>query len=133
MSTRMTKEDFPVSFGVFKPVGHVVVALSTDEVAQEMNQALLDRGLAAEDIVFFRADEMSEKLKTHIPHISGTAGFGTEIQFMRHYDELAATRHGWLIVYTADSDQEPLVQELAEQFNAKLAHKYNLLVTEELI
>lgn len=133
MSTRMTKEEFPTSFGVFKPVGHVVVSLKDDETAQAMAGALLEQGFAEEDIVFFRADEMSEQIKTHMPHINAAAGFGTEIQFMRHYDELAATGHGWLIVYTPDPKQEPIVAEVAERFNADLAHKYNRLITEELI
>lgn len=133
MSTRMTKEDFPVSFGVFKPVNHVVVSLPNDDVATEMSRALLDKGFTQEDVIQFRSDEMSEQLKTRIPHISGTAGFGTEIQFMRHYDELASTGHGWLVVYAPDSEQDPVVAEVAQQFNADLAHKYHRLVTEELI
>ncbi len=133
MSTRMTKEDFPVSFGVFKPVGHVVVALKDDEVAEQMAGALLERGFAEDDVLQFRSEEMSERLKTHLRHVSGTAGFGTELKFMEYYDELAAEGYGWLIVYTPDPKQEPIVAEVAGQFNARLAHKYNRLVTEELI
>lgn len=133
MSTRMTKEDFPVSFGVFKPVDHVVVSVKDDGAAEEMKRALLERGFSEQDVLCYRSDEMSEQIKTHLPHISGASGFGTEVQFMRHYDQLAAEGHGWVIAYAPDEAQEQVVTEVAEEFNADLAHKYHRLVTEELI
>ena len=44
---RMTKADHPQSFGAFKPVGHVVVAMPDDARAAQAVRALREKGFEA--------------------------------------------------------------------------------------
>jgi hypothetical protein len=54
---RLTKADRPLSFGSFKPVGHVVVALPDDAQADAAVAALLADGFDAEDILQYSTAE----------------------------------------------------------------------------
>jgi hypothetical protein len=129
---RMTKDDVPTSFGAFKPVGHVVVALENDACANEAAQALRDAGFAQQDILQYSAAEEADALRQLFPKTTGTAEFGHEIVLMREYSELAEQGCGWLIVYAPDDARTQKVANVARRFDARIAVKYHLLAVEEL-
>lgn len=130
---RMTKADHPQSFGTFKPVGHVVVAMPNDSSAERAVQALRDRGFEAEDILQYSAAEEDDEMDRMLRHSSDFAGFGYEVTLMRKYQKLAHEGAAWLIVYAPDDAHAERVAEAVKPHGALLAEKYHRLVIEDLL
>ena len=130
---RLTKADHPLSFGVFSPVGHVVVAFADAEAADAAARALREAGFDDEDILEYGADEESQEMSRMLDGISGAAGFGHEVCLMRQYKALADEGCCWLVVYAPDKAHCEQVVEVARRHGAKLAEKYGRLVVEDLI
>lgn len=129
---RMTKTDFPLSFGVFKPVGHVVVAVEAAALPHLLRELDVMR-FDAEDITCLSSAEMEQRLHQLMPRVSGMAGFGFEVQSMRRYEHLAHEGYQWVVVYAPDAEAQERVAEAARRHGAKLANKYNRFTVEELI
>mgnify|MGYP003512979057 FL=1 len=132
---RMTKADHPQSFGAFKPVGHVVVAMPDDERAAAAAQALRASGFEAEDILEYTAAEEDDEMDRMLADAdaTGLAGFGYEVSLMRRYQELAKEGASWLIVYAPEDDQASRVADVVKNHGALIAEKYHRLVIEDLI
>lgn len=130
---RLSKHDSPMSFGVFRPVGHVVVAFDSEAVAAEAAALLRSQGFDDEDLLLYSADEEGRLMSAMLDHTSGSAGFGYEITLMRRYQALARQGCGWLVVYAPDDAHAQRVGEVAERFKAKLAERYHRLLIEDLI
>jgi hypothetical protein len=130
---RMTKADHPQSFGAFKPVGHVVVAMPDDERAAAVVRDLLAAGFVADDILEYSAAEEDDEMDRMLQNASDLAGFGYEVSLMRRYQELARDGASWLIVFAPDDKQASRVAEAARDQGALMAEKYHRLVIEDLI
>lgn len=131
---RMTKEHFPLSFGVFKPVGHVVIAVKDDDSARRLAESLGERDFADEDVLCFTAEEMAQHLQELLPGVGGVAGFGSEVQSMRQYERMASSEgRGWVIVFAPDEQSHDRIRNLATAHGATLVNKYNRLTVEELL
>lgn len=130
---RMTKEDHPQSFGAFKPVGHVVVAMPDDQKAAAAVQALRAAGFEAQDILEYTAAEEDDEMDRMLQHASDFAGFGYEVSLMRRYQELAKEGASWLIVYAPDEKRTYQVGDIVRAEGALMAEKYNYLVIEDLL
>ena len=130
---RMTKEDHPQSFGTFKPVGHVVVALADDTQAAAAVKDLLADGFEREDVLEYTAAEEENEMRRMLQYASDFAGFGYEVTLMRKYKQLAEEGASWLIVFAPDDDRAQKVAKVARRHGALLAEKYHLLAIEDLI
>lgn len=130
---RMTKADHPQTFGAFKPVGHVVVAMPDDPSAAAAVQALRAAGFEAEDILEYTAAEEGDEMDRMLQYASDLAGFGHEIALMRRYQELAREGASWLIVFAPDDGRAHKVAATARAHGALMAEKYHRLVVEDLI
>jgi hypothetical protein len=130
---RMTKEDHPQSFGAFKPVGHVVVAMPDDVKAAAAVQALRAAGFDALDILQYTAAEEDDEMDRMLQHASDFAGFGYEISLMRRYRELNQEGASWLIVYAPDDVRTYKVADVVKVHDAVVAEKYNRLTIEDLL
>jgi hypothetical protein len=130
---RMTKADHPQSFGAFKPVGHVVVAMPDDTSAAQAVRALREQGFAAEDILEYTAAEEDDEMDRMLQHASDFAGFGYEVTLMRKYRELAHQGASWLIVFAPQDEQAERVAGAVRGHGALLAEKYHRLVIEDLL
>jgi hypothetical protein len=132
---RMTKADHPQSFGAFKPVGHVVVAMPDDARAADAVAALRAAGFEPDDILAYSAseedDEMDRMLRS--AEANAVAGFGYEVSLMRRYQELAREGASWLIVFAPKDEQASRVAETVKAHGALIAEKYHRLVIEDLL
>jgi len=133
MHQRTTKEQFEQSFGALNPVGHVVMAFDSDQVAADARSALLDGGTPDEDILVFASAELEPRLSEMLRNASGTASIGYEVTLMRRYLALMQENAGWLIVYAPEDAQAERVAEVARRFHAKSAVRYRTLASEELV
>ncbi len=130
---RMTKADHPRSFGAFKPVGHVVVAMPNDESAAGAVRELRGAGFEQEDILEYTAAEEDDEMDRMLRYASDFAGFGYEVSLMRRYQELAKEGASWLIVFAPSDEQTVRVAGIVKRFGARLAEKYHMLAIEDLI
>jgi len=130
---RMTKSDHPQSFGTFKPIGHVVVAMPDDERAGHAVRALRAAGFAAEDILEYSAAEEDDEMDRMLSKASDFAGFGYEVALMRKYQALAREGASWLIVFAPEDSQHQRVADVVKGHGALMAEKYHRLVIEDLL
>ena len=130
---RMTKADHPQSFGAFKPVGHVVVALPDAEAASGAVRDLRAAGFDAEDILEYSAAEEDDEMGRMLAQGGDFAGFGYEVSLMRRYQALAKAGACWLIVFAPTDELHERVAEVAKAQGALMAEKYHRLVIEDLI
>ena len=130
---RMTKADHPQSFGTFKPIGHVVVAMPDDERAARAVRDLRAAGFAAEDILEYSAAEEDDEMDRMLSKASDFAGFGYEVALMRKYQALAKEGASWLIVFAPEDNQHQRVADVVKGHGALMAEKYHRLVIEDLL
>ena len=133
MSKRMTKGELQESLGAFKPAGHAVLAFENDQVAGDARQALLDAGVAEQDILSFTSGELFPDLKDMMRNASGASGFGYEIVLMRRYMTLASEGVGWLVVYAPKDEARDRIAEIAKRLNARSAVHYGDFMHQDLV
>lgn len=121
-----------MSFGTFKPVGHVMVGIASTSATSALERALFRAGFES-GLVWITPSESAEELKALIDTASPLAGFGYEITLMRRYVELSQSGYRWLLVKVDSNEQAQLVGDAAREAGATLAVRYGRLVIEELI
>ena len=133
MSDIASVEQVPTSFGVFKPVGWLMVGLPTQADADALVGALQGAGWASAAVLHFTPRETLPELEAMVENAGGMAGFGYEITLLRRY--VALTREGcrWLLVKVDDSAHAAAAADLARACGATLAVHYRRLTVEELI
>ena len=129
----MDKTDPPESFGVFKPVGHTVIAFRDAAQAQGATAALLALGVAGSALVRYSGPEMVAQVDAELPQASPLAGFGHELSLIKAHRALAEVGCSFLVVYTPDDSDAERVTEVARRFHAIVAQRYGRFVIEELI
>lgn len=136
----MTKTDttdatpsVPTSFGTFKPVGHVMMGLPTQALADSLMSALHDAGWDEDAVLHFLPQDGVTELQALVDNAGVLAGFGYEITLLRRYLELARDGYCWLLVKVQDSDHATAAAEVARTGGATLAVYYRALTVEELI
>jgi len=130
---RLSKEDIRNTTGILNPIGHVVVALKHDAVAEQAVDALRGAGFDTDDILAFLASEAAPRLRERVRNASQAAGFGYEITLMRRYLAYAEEGAGWLIVYAPDDAAVERVVEVCKRFGALCAVRYHRLASEDLL
>ena len=126
-------DDLPTSFGVFKPVGHVMVGLPTQGQTDTLVSALLAAGWASAEVRQFTPRDSVAELQALVDEAGPMAGFGYEITLLRRYLALAQEGQCWLLVKVSGTEQAAQAAELARERGATLAVHYRLLTVEELI
>jgi hypothetical protein len=133
MTGKLSKDAVPRSFGVFKPVGHVVIAFAQPADLQAARQALAGAGFSKADVVEYSAAEMLSQIGQNLQEASGAAGFGYEINLLKLHRRLAEQGHGWLVVRAPAEPEWAEVARIAHRHHAAAAHRYGTLVVEELL
>ncbi len=133
MSDTTSLDDVPTSFGVFKPVGWVMVGLPLIAQAEALVSALHDAGWPGAKVLHFDSGESAEELDTMVEDAGAMSGFGYEITLLRRYAALAREGCRWLLVKADDREQAARAGEVARLCGATLAVYYRTLTIEELI
>lgn len=129
----MKTADRPEAYGVFKPVGHVIVAFPDDEASQGALAELLGSGFVADDIVVYTPQQMKAQADVDIEQAGVLAGIGQELNLVKAHRDLAERGHFFLVVHAPDDAQSEQVAEIARRHHAARAQKYGRLMIEELI
>ena len=104
----MDKSNPPTAFGVFKPVGHTVIAVQTEDQLQTAQTAMGAMGFAHSSMVRYSPSEMEAQVVAELLNASPFASFGYEIDLIRQHKILAEQGCSFLVV-------EAPTDELAEQ------------------
>lgn len=123
----------PTSFGVFKPVGSVMVGLPDQAQADALEAALQRLGWANDEIAHFVPTDTIEELEQMVENAGPLAGFGYELTLLRRYLALSQKGTKWLLVQVKDNDHAGMVAESASASGAILAVHYKTLTVEELL
>lgn len=129
----MNTNDKPEAFGVFKPVGHVIVAFANADDAEAAQAQLQHEGFTPEDIRAYTPAQMKSQADTDIEQAGVLAGIGQELNLVKAHRELAAQGYSFLVVNAPKDDATLRVAEIAKRFHAARAQKYGRLIIEELI
>jgi len=122
------------SFGVFKPVDHVVISFPSAEQADATAQALAKTGLQGEPTVRRMSDrQMLQQIDVDLQKASALASVGQELNLIKAHRALAERGYHWLVVHAPDRDIAARVAQLALAHGAERAQRYGKFIIEELI
>lgn len=122
-----------VSFGVFKPVDHVVISFPEAAQAGRAADALSEAGYVGQAVRRYTDRQMIEQIDQDIARASPLASLGQELNLVRAHRDLAEQGYHWLVVHVGDDAQAAQVAELVRQHGAERAQHYGHFIVEELI
>lgn len=129
----MDKSNPPKSFGVFKPVGHTVIAFANLAEADAVYGALIKQGMASTEIVRYTPDEMKAQVDVDLFTASPLASVGQDLNLVKAHRGLAEEGCHFLVVHTADDAQADKVANAARSGHARVAQRYGRFIIEEVI
>ena len=129
----MDKSNPPTSFGVFKPVDHVVLAFENAEVTQDVTNQLNAQGFSTTDVVHYTPQEMIKQVDSNLQTASALASLGQDLNLVKAHGVLADEGCNFLVVYAPHAEQVQRVQTIANAMKAKSAQRYGSLIVEELL
>ena len=132
-SDAVALEQLPTSFGIFKPVGWVMVGLPAQTQADALVLALQAAGWSASTVLHFVPKETLAELEAMADEAGLMSGFGYEITLLRRYVGLARDGYRWLLVKVDGTEQAAAAAALAQRGGATLAVHYRMLTIEDLI
>lgn len=130
--TKLTKDKFPTSLGVFSPTGHIVMAFATDDDAKEAQQALLEDGFSQDDVTHYNSNEVMSEFEQSEEHSANPVQIGQDVAKVEEFLALAKEGCGFLVVHAPKKDQAKRAIAIVHPFGLKFAEKYNWLTIEEL-
>lgn len=129
----MDKSHHPTSFGVFKPVGHVVIAMASEAQCDALANSLVESGFASADLVHYTSQEMIGQVQADMLTASPLASLGQDLNLIKAHRTLAEQGSSFLVVHAPKPEQVERVTAMAKSFNAQSAQRYGTLIVEELI
>jgi hypothetical protein len=126
------KMEFPTSFGVFSPTGHVVMAFATDGEAERALQLLVKSGFAREDVSHYNKDEVMAELEKSEKQAESPLQIGQEVAKVDEYLALAKQGCGFLVLHAPKDEAAKRAVGIVKSLGLKFAEKYNWLTIEEL-
>ncbi|QNM95663.1 hypothetical protein [Chitinimonas koreensis] len=130
---KMSKTHIPTSFGVFKPVGHLVLAFRAADTRDQVMHVLAGQGFGDEDLTAFEADEWLDTMDRAEANRGLMATFGSELDQVEMHARLARDGHVFLVVFAPAEAQTEAVAEVAERYGAVLVQKYGRLLIENKV
>jgi hypothetical protein len=133
MDAPLDKTDPPESFGVFKPVGHIVMAYRSAAALDLAVEALLAEGFAPTDLVRYSPAEMAAQVASDQHSATALASLGQELSLVRLHGQLAAEGCSFLVVHAPDDEHADRVASLLNATHAVTAQRYGHFVIEEMV
>jgi hypothetical protein len=128
----MKKSAIPTTFGVFKPVGHTLIAFHTEDECQSAAKALTALGFPEASMVHYSAAEMAAQVDAQLLAASPLASFGYELDLIRVHGELAKKGCCFLVVEAPTEILSAQVAELVRTLRPATAQHYGSLLIEDL-
>lgn len=133
MAKRLHKDELPLTFGAFNPVGHVMVGVPSQDHLAHAREALADAGFDDEDVLEFSPREVHQGMDEMVDNVSPVVSFGYESVLMKRYVQLSQRGYRWLVVYAPDDDDVERLKTVLQAQGIDVAVKYHLLASEDLV
>lgn len=121
------------AYGVFKPVGHMVVSFPDADSAGKGKEALTALGFERADVHSFTPEQMVAQCDADIARASPVASIGQELNLVKAYRELAERGFHWLVVRAENEDRARRAAEALQAAGAERAQHYGRFIIEEMI
>lgn len=128
----MNKLDPPTSFGIFKPVGHTLMAFRDDTQLREAVESLESIGFTSESWVSYAPSEMIEQINAQLSAYNPLANFGYELDLVHAHKLLAEQGSSFLVVEAPTEDLAAKVATLVGHIKPVAAQHYGRLLIEDL-
>ena len=129
----MDKTHLPESFGVFKPVGHTVIAFRSADDLQQAVTRLQAQGFADSALTPYTPQQMAAQAQANQLSASPLASMGQELNLIQAHARLAEAGCSFLVVHAPDDAQAEQVAVVARTGHAVAAQRYGRFLIEELI
>ena len=126
------KPKYPTSFGLFYPVGYLVVGFPSREDALRVQQDLMTGGYEADDCAFFSCREVKEAAKENLDHGSFLPRLGAADKIIEQHLEAAKEGSSFLVIYAPDKVTSDRAMNVIRRVPFEFAHRYHRLAIEEL-
>lgn len=121
------------AYGVFKPVGHMVVSFPDAATVGKGQEALAALGYERADIHRYTPEQMVAQCDADIARASPLAGVGQELNLVKAYRELAERGFHWLVLREDDDDRARRAADALHAQGAERAQLYGRFIIEEMI
>ncbi len=121
------------SFGVFKPVGHVVISFPDAAAADEAAASLSAIGVQPDGVHRYTDQQMLRQIEADIADASPIAAIGQEMNLVLAHKALAQRGYHWLVVFARNDEQARQIADTARTHGAERAQHYGHFIIEELI
>jgi hypothetical protein len=128
----MNKNDPPTTFGVFKPVGHTLIAFHTEGELLAAVATLTSQGFLPSSMVRYSPAEMKEQVDAELLAASPLANFGYELDLIRVHKALAEQGCSFLVVDAPTDALAAQVAGLVRTMKPASAQHYGRLLIEDL-
>lgn len=129
----MDKTNPPRTFGVFKPVGHTVIAYVSAADLQAAVNLLAEEGFDDSTWVRYAPAEMKAQVDSELQTASPLASFGYELDLVKAHGVLAERGCSFLVVHAPDEGQAERVAAVARATKAITAQHYGTFMIEDVI
>jgi hypothetical protein len=123
----------PQTFGVFAPVGHVVMALDNAAAMEAAADALLAQGFSQADLTRYSPARMLEQTAHDLQTASPMAAVGQELNLVKAHRHMAEQGCSFLVVEAGDDKRIAQVSAVLRQVKARAAQRYGTFIIEELV
>jgi hypothetical protein len=130
--SKLTKDKFPASLGVFSPTGHIVMAFTTDYDARKAEQALVTAGFSQDDVTHYDSKEVMAEFEESEEQAVNPVQIGQDVAKVEEFLALAKEGCGFLVVHAPKGAQAKRAVQIVHPYGLKFAEKYNWLTIEEL-
>jgi len=128
----MDKTNPPTTFGVFKPVGHTLIAFYTEAELQAAVKSLSTQGFSPSSLVHYTAAEMKRQVDAELLTASPLATFGYELDLIREHKALAERGCSFLVVDAPTDILADRVADFVRTVKPATAQHYGRFMIEDL-
>jgi len=128
----MNKQDVPTTFGIFKPVGHTLIAFHTALELESATTNLMSLGFSKDSMVRYSDTQMLAQVCAELENVSPMANFGYELDLVRKHKVLAEQGCCFLVVKADSQALEKLVSDLVRSIKPVSAQQYGDFMIEDL-
>ncbi len=128
----MDKTNPPTTFGVFKPVGHTLIAFHTEDELKSAVVALKAMGFVDDSMAHYSAEQMRTQIAVELRTASPLATFGYELDLIHMHDEMAKKGYCFLVVNAPTDARSAQVAELVRSIKPVTAQHYGRFMIEDL-
>jgi hypothetical protein len=123
----------PTSFGVFKPVDHVLMSFASAAESDSAVAALLGAGFSDSEMFRYTPAEMQVQAAQDIGNATGLASMGQDLNLVKAHLALAQQGQSFVVVSTPNDETVKRAADVATRCCATRAQRYGTLIVEELI